>query len=365
MGIGLGFRLLCLGIIGLALGFSLLRLGILRLAFGLRLLRLGIVRLSLRFRLLRLGILRLSFGFRLLCLGILRFAFGFRLLCLGIIGFAFGFRLLRLGIIGFAFGFRLLRLGILCLALGFRLLRLGILRLSFGLRLLRLGVIGFALGFRLTGRGACGLRGFAAAGGGLGMAAGAHAADFFLDFLDFGHVAYFVGLHRGALFFRAEDAVDELRFAAQAGQGGAGGGLLTLLLGVALSVADGDVFDEDYATEHGAVAVAVFQLFHAVVGLDAVFLRPFEELALEVDFLVGQSVDVDEAAEDALLDEPLAEGVAAVQVDGADEGLEGIAADVAVVRARAGAALYEAVEAQFLGQAVERGALYDLAARAG
>ena len=86
---------------------------------------------------------------------------------------------------------------------------------------------------------------------------------------------------------------------------------------------------------------------------DAVFLAPLEELALEVHFFARHRFEIEDGADDAFFDE--AEGVVktSVEVDGAHERFEGVAAEVGVVGAAVGLALNEAIDVQFLGETAE------------
>ena len=113
--------------------------------------------------------------------------------------------------------------------------------------------------------------------------------------------------------------------------------------------------------EELCAVVFVGFLFEFVFSQDAVFLRPFKEFALEVHFLVGHAVDVEQAADDAFLDKPLAVVVATVEVNSAHKRFKGVSADVVAARSRLSRRLDEAVGREF----VERRALHDFAARAG
>ena len=96
-----------------------------------------------------------------------------------------------------------------------------------------------------------------------------------------------------------------------------------------------------------------------------VLLAPFDDFRLEVHLLAGHFVQVDVFFQYLLFDELLAPAVALVHVDGADEGFEGIAVHVAVVRSRADVVLHQLVQADFHGQFVQRLALHDFRAGVG
>ena len=99
--------------------------------------------------------------------------------------------------------------------------------------------------------------------------------------------------------------------------------------------------------------------------LHAVLLRPLYELALEVDLLIGHLVYVDHLVENALLYEPHAGVVAAVEVERTHKGLEGVAAHVRVVGRRASVRQDELRYAHLLSQTVQGLTLHELGARVG
>ena len=178
-----------------------------------------------------------------------------------------------------------------------------------------------------------------------------------------GHHGLF--LHLGAVALGGEDGIDKLRLAAQSQQRVLRGLLLALLLGIADALAALDVLDEHLSDEHGTVLAVALLLQVAELHLDAVLLAPLQQLRLEVDFLVGHLVDVDDLRQDALLHEAHAGVVASVQIDGADESLEGVATHVAVVRRRMPGRLDELCDAHFLRQLAQRVAAHQLRARIG
>ena len=177
--------------------------------------------------------------------------------------------------------------------------------------------------------------------------------DFSFDFVNFGEHEKLFGTHRRALFLRAEDAIEELGFAAEFGQRVFGGRLMTLFLGVAFALAGIESFDDDGGEERGAVGFVVVGGGVFEFEADAVFLTPLEELALEVHFFARHRFEIEDGADDAFFDE--AEGVVktSVEVDGTHECFEGVAAEVGVVGAAVGLALNESIDVQFLGETAE------------
>ena len=161
-------------------------------------------------------------------------------------------------------------------------------------------------------------------------------AECLFDFLNHGRSIDEGGLHRDALGFLVEDGFYEEGIAAETGEGIARSTLLAFLLGIAAALACGESFEQDGAIEERTVVLLVEGFFVLEINLHAVLLRPFKEFTLEVDLLVGYVFDVEQATHDFVLNEPLASLVAAVKIDGADEGLEGIATDIAIVAATLG-----------------------------
>ena len=126
------------------------------------------------------------------------------------------------------------------------------------------------------------------------------------------------------------------------------------------------------AFEHNLAAEDLFATCGSLDGVGvlegpayAVFLCPLDEFALEVDLFFLYALKAEQVAEDAVFHEIFAAGIAAVEINGADEGLKGIATHVVMVKVEVLVGLYEAVKAHFVGQVVERGALYDFAAQIG
>ena len=81
--------------------------------------------------------------------------------------------------------------------------------------------------------------------------------DFSFDFVNFGEHEKLFGTHRRALFLRAEDAIEELGFAAEFGQRIFGRSLMALFLGVAFTLTGIESFDDDGGEEGGAVGFVV------------------------------------------------------------------------------------------------------------
>ena len=189
--------------------------------------------------------------------------------------------------------------------------------------------------------------------------------QFVFYLVDFGYGGKDVGFHGGALFFAAQDTVDELRLAAELHEGFFGGLLVAFFFGEAFAFAGGDAFEDGIGAELGAVARGVYAFVELEFELDAVLLAPFEELALEVDLLACHVVKVDELADDAVAYEPVAVAVATVEIDGTHEGFKGVATQIIVVGVAGGVLPDERVETRLFCQAVEGVALHEFAACGG
>jgi len=98
---------------------------------------------------------------------------------------------------------------------------------------------------------------------------------------------------------------------------------------------------------------------------DPVLLGPLDKAGLEVLLGLDQIVEVEALFYQAVDDKSAAALVALIQVHGADECLQRIAADVAVVGRRVHHGPHVAVEVQRVADAVEALALDDLGARGG
>ena len=177
--------------------------------------------------------------------------------------------------------------------------------------------------------------------------------DFRFDLVYLGHGEKLFGAHGRTLFFGAEDAVEELRFAAQFGECVLGCGLVTLFFRVAHTFSGVESFDDDGGEERGAVGFVGIGGAVLEFESDAVFLAPLQKLTFEVDFFACHGFEVEDGTDDALLNE--AEGVAesSVEIDGAHEGFEGVPAEVGVVGAAVGLALDEAIDVELFGQFAE------------
>ena len=141
-----------------------------------------------------------------------------------------------------------------------------------------------------------------------------------------------------------------------------GGKLLALLLGVAEASAKLHTLDAHATAEGGAVGaygVLIDKLKH---DGKLRLLAPLDELALVVHLLVGYLIEVEQAMEDALVDELHATGIATVEIDGTDEGFKGISTHVAIVAGTGDGGLDKFVEANLYGYAVECIALHHLRA---
>ena len=92
-------------------------------------------------------------------------------------------------------------------------------------------------------------------------------------------------------------------------------------------------------------------------------LTPFQELTLEVHLFISELVDIDKTAHYLLPDEGLAMSVSSVEIDGSDEGFEGVACKVAVVRLVVLVSADELVETYLRRQSSERFPLHNLASR--
>ena len=141
--------------------------------------------------------------------------------------------------------------------------------------------------------------------------------------------------------------------------------MLTLLFAVAFSGTSLEAFDDNLILEHGTSTLIGGFCDVLKAEVDAVFLAPFDEFALEIHLLIGHLIDVYQLSEDAFLHEAHAGFIAFVEVDGAHQRLESVASHVAVVRRAAPIAKHQAGDAHLFGQAVERFALHKFRACVG
>ena len=144
-----------------------------------------------------------------------------------------------------------------------------------------------------------------------------------------------------------------------------GGFLLTLLLAVTTAIASRNTFNLYLGAERRTVVFVHHLVYQLEAHLHLVLLTPLDEARLEVHLLARHLVQVNVLLQDLLFHELHAAVVAAVQIDGSDEGLEGIAVEVGVVRLRSVAGLHQFVEPNFYGQLVECFALHDFRAGIG
>ena len=74
---------------------------------------------------------------------------------------------------------------------------------------------------------------------------------------------------------------------------------MAFFLGVAFALAGIESFDDDGSEEGGAVGFVVVGGGVFEFETDAVFLAPFEELALEVHFFARHGLEIEDGADDA------------------------------------------------------------------
>ena len=94
-------------------------------------------------------------------------------------------------------------------------------------------------------------------------------------------------------------------------------------------------------------------------------LAPLQEFALEIYFLIGHFVYINEPMQYLVCDEVLTESKSPVQIDGSNKGLKSISGKITVVHLIAFVALDKFVKTNFNCQFPQRFALYDFAARIG
>lgn len=141
--------------------------------------------------------------------------------------------------------------------------------------------------------------------------------------------------------------------------------LVTLLLGVTFSAAAFLAVDDDHAIKKRRTIVGTSFIQKDKFEFHLILLAPFQQLALEIHFLLGQPLYVEQMSQYAIIHETPAIGIAAVKVDCTDKCLESIASQVAVVRMRAFMVLHEFVKAYLHSKSPESLALHYLAARIG
>ena len=121
----------------------------------------------------------------------------------------------------------------------------------------------------------------------------------------------------------------------------------------------------DSALEHAVAVLVGRRLVQDKGDAQLRLLSPFQEVRLEVHFLLRHLVERRVAVYHAFLHEASAASVALIQVDGADERLEGVAEDVTVMRLWAHGGDHHLVQPHLEGDAVKRIALHDLRPCAG
>lgn len=131
---------------------------------------------------------------------------------------------------------------------------------------------------------------------------------------------------------RVLDAIEQFLVLLDVGHCLSGCVLVTLLLAVAVACAAGNAHDEYGGMEEGSIAVlAVARLLLPEFDFVLVFLAPFDEGALVVLFHLGNLLDINIVFKHFLFKKSVAVVVASVDVNGANEGFEGIAAHETVV----------------------------------
>ena len=123
----------------------------------------------------------------------------------------------------------------------------------------------------------------------------------------------------------------ELCVVLEALEGFLGGTLVRLLFAVAHGVAGIDAAQDDGGAEYGVLVGVAVRVNEFKLDGHPILLGPLDEARLEVLLGLDQVVEVKMALDQSFDDETAATAVALVEIDGAHEGLEGIAAQVAVV----------------------------------
>lgn len=138
--------------------------------------------------------------------------------------------------------------------------------------------------------------------------------------------------------------------------------LVTLLLGVTFSAGTFKAIDDDLRVEERRAVLCFGFCQQNILQGDFVFLTPFQQFAFEVHLLIGHLVQINEAMQDFFCEEILAVGISPVQIDGANECLERISGQIAVVHLVVLVAPDEFVEAYLSCQFAQRFALHNFAA---
>ena len=137
--------------------------------------------------------------------------------------------------------------------------------------------------------------------------------------------------------------------------------LMAFLLRITFAASTFVPIDDHLCVEERRTVFCLCLVEQDVLERDLMFLTPFQQLALEVHFLIGQLVDVYEAMHYLLTDEGLAMSIASVEIDGSDKSLESVAGKVAVVRLVVFVLTDKLVESYFRRQPSERLSLHNLA----
>ena len=145
-------------------------------------------------------------------------------------------------------------------------------------------------------------------------------------------------------------------------QGIPAGPLLTLLLGVALSATAFLTVDDYLRIEKRRTVFRLCFIQQDIFKGHLVLLTPFQKLALEVHFQIGHLVYVYDATHYLLGYEAFAVIKTPIQIDGADECLEGVSSKVVIMRVVAFAAPKQFVQTYLYSKLAKRFALHDLAA---
>lgn len=105
-----------------------------------------------------------------------------------------------------------------------------------------------------------------------------------------------------------------------------------ILFGVSYSYPAGYASEQGLWLEYGVVVLVDDGLDQCKFYIDFVFLPPFDESRLEIEFFFRDFFEIDIWVDDTGLDEFFAVSVSFIQINGSDEGFEGIAEHVVVVR---------------------------------
>lgn len=140
---------------------------------------------------------------------------------------------------------------------------------------------------------------------------------------------------------------------------------MTLLLGIATPALALYALNDHATHENGRRIARLKVAAHVEHELKLVLLAPLDKFGLEVDLHASHILDVDELAQHTMAKEMHHSVVATVEVYSPDESLKGIATKIAVVVTGSIARTDKAVQANFLGKAVERSALHNLTASVG